>query len=264
MNELNSREKQLAHGCPLTFVTETDICRHTVTRYMPEMVKQAFGYKLGLYDILSYSDLDCIDPEQNPGRWRVFVTDMVTATGLHNVEDVLILSRSLLSSRKIAAALQREKGLERLRIISDGFCNPVALPTSRVVLTCMDYRLHRDSGRTLRNLLSKAVGPGDAYLLTTAGVAKELGEDTPRRELIVEELSSLKAKYELKELVFLSHQDCGKYGGSSAFPDEVTEMERYCSDMAAAEALGSGFGLRVRCGIIGLEADVPVSIKMIR
>lgn len=99
-------------------------------------------------------------------------------------------------------------------------------------------------------------------MLTTAGVAKELGEATPRRDLITAELRSLKAKYGISELVLLSHQDCGKYGGSIAFAGPLAEAERYCSDMTAASAVAIGLGLDVRRGTILLEDDSPTGIKM--
>lgn len=158
MLEMNDRERQLAHSCPLTVVTEADIDSDAANYWLPTLVQEAFGYNPFLYDVLSFTDLARIDPVRKPERWKVFVTDMGTATGLHHVEDVLILSKSWCSARRIADALKQEPGLEMLHITANGNYRAMASHPFRAILTCMDFRLHRGRGSLLGKLLRQSLG----------------------------------------------------------------------------------------------------------
>jgi carbonic anhydrase len=74
-----------------------------------------------------------------------------------------------------------------------------------------------------------------------AGGAKALANGTSSERDVL--LNQIKLSIELhgaKRVVFMTHRDCGGYGGSKSFADADAERAAHESQLAAAKALVAG------------------------
>jgi hypothetical protein len=235
-----TREQELANGCPLIILADSPLVaggRQDLRDDFAHASSEAFGTDEDRYDLLAVPDLAAA--LHDPGALQLLRGDVQTAIGLHGNERLLIASEQggLLWGEGMLGDFQKDVG--NVSVIETRRSNR-GLGGEPIVLTCMDWRLH---GRPhlAEALLNSPLRLASYRLMTTPGVSKELGADSPRQRFIFGQLGRYWGSGPGR-VVLLSHLDCGKYGGSRAFTSVKEEADAYVRDMnAAAEALHRSF-----------------------
>lgn len=119
------------------------------------------------------------------------------------------------------------KQLFRLKVLQDHYRAEACL------VWCFDQRF----SRSLRKLLQ--IRRWSKYdLVMVAGGAKSLisRSDESERRFVLDQVTKSLKLHHAKRIVLMLHQDCGAYGGSSAFP-AGEELHRLENDLLKAKAL---------------------------
>lgn len=98
-----------------------------------------------------------------------------------------------------------------------------------VLVRCMDFRLNN----SFNDWLGEKGYMGDADEISCAGSCKKFVEEpkSPVSEFL---FSQIKLSYELhgaRKIILTQHEDCGAYGGQSAFASRKEEKAKLVSDM---------------------------------
>ena len=103
-----------------------------------------------------------------------------------------------------------------------------------LVITCMDFRLVRQTGKYLADL-----GLENNYdLLSVAGSTKDLvAGDEKIKDFFFRNINVSCALHSARQVFIIHHSDCGAYGGSAAFASAEKEKEFQISEMQKSEAV---------------------------
>lgn len=104
-----------------------------------------------------------------------------------------------------------------------------------LVLTCIDFRLQ---GATAAFIHAAGL-TGTSDRVAVAGAAKSLvtpdvGRD---REFLLRQIEIAASLHHISEVIVIQHEDCGAYGGSSAFTNAEAEIGHHRAVMQEAKAL---------------------------
>ncbi len=115
-----------------------------------------------------------------------------------------------------------------------------------MILTCMDFRIQE----AVSSFAREAGLMGNYDLVSLAGAQRALLQpDT--REATMLQVSLSRELHGIQEVIFVSHDDCGAYGGSKAFEGLESERAHYARDMKeAALAIQSVFPTLKVSGVI--------------
>lgn len=102
-----------------------------------------------------------------------------------------------------------------------------------LIINCMDFRLQEKLSKFLAGL-----GIARNYdLISVAGSALVLAnpKNVRDRGFIIEQITIAVAKHGIRRVMIINHQDCGAYGGSSAFDSPQKEKARHLKDLSLAK-----------------------------
>ena len=97
-----------------------------------------------------------------------------------------------------------------------------------LILGCLDYRIQATVSEFSRQRFD-----GLADYLALAGGPKKI-VDRATRSQVVEQIKLAVSLHEMKTIVLMGHQDCGAYGGSTAFENLTTEISHLVWDIFTA------------------------------
>lgn len=100
---------------------------------------------------------------------------------------------------------------------------------SSLLMQCMDFRF----GKKMKEFMEQNNLLGDADLVSMAGAAKNL-VDPETRAFALRQIEISKDLHNMKQVILMSHTDCGAYGGKKAFADEKAEYEKLTGDLREA------------------------------
>jgi carbonic anhydrase len=124
------------------------------------------------------------------------------------------------------------------------------------VITCVDFRFQD----IYRKGITEVFGITDYDLWAFPGAAKNFVSPA-EQEFAAAMIAKIQAVsvglHNIKQLVILSHEDCGGYGGRKSFQSCEVEYNKHAEDLQAAkEMLQEHFpGITVRIGLARLAED---------
>lgn len=101
-----------------------------------------------------------------------------------------------------------------------------------VVLCCMDFRYHK----AIVDHVTNELGIPDFDLITEAGGVRYIAEQ--KKHVMDDMLAELDISFHLHHvdtIVLINHEDCGGYGGKSAFDGDDHERESHHSALKTAK-----------------------------
>ena len=115
-----------------------------------------------------------------------------------------------------------------------------------MILTCMDFRIQE----AVCSYARQAGLTGNYDLVALAGAQRALTQPETREAAMLQ-VSLSRELHGIEEVIFVSHDDCGAYGGSKAFDGLESERAHYAGDMKeAAAAIQSLFPTLKVSGVI--------------
>ena len=126
-----------------------------------------------------------------------------------------------------------------------------------LVLMCMDFRF-RD---WVPGKVADQLGLGSYDLVSYAGGALLLGsDDSAEREVLLSQIKLSSRLHGIEAAVLVDHEDCGAYGGSSAFASSEEEFECHRVKMEKARAaIGAVLpSLRVALAYAGMDGGLQI------
>jgi len=230
----HGKQEDIAHGCAITVVTEPHfvvqrgLITKTLRRTFPAVCASPAGDTR--YDLLSAPGLDEIVDDNI--RLELLVEDILTAVSLHQAEYLTVIAEEGTQARL----------LDRLSLVPDLsslIMNGCRVPSPKTVgggllaLTCMDWRLHGYGG--FLQELHRTTGQRVGGVMTIPGAAKDLTACTVRGRLAAAALYDLVGSG-FRQVIIVSHTDCGKYGGHAGFAGADEENERLIGDLRQTAA----------------------------
>ncbi|HJV32653.1 MAG TPA: hypothetical protein VJ694_01365 [Patescibacteria group bacterium] len=246
VNHADAKQKEIAHGCEFTVLTESASFIHHGGP-IRDALRLQYDRENASYDLLSVPSLKHATKDQ--AFVDLLVGDITTALSLHRAEKILVASLTIQPRQLIRYLKDRDDLRGRVAFKAFSVNRPRRLEEQQtLVVTCMDWRLHGANG--IGMYVEKAFGVAQYGLFATAGAAKELVPGTARNDLFLSQLDLVASKG-LKRVILLSHTDCGKYGGDVAFEGVERQREKLSADLdAAADAIATHWPkLRIERGI---------------
>ena len=103
-----------------------------------------------------------------------------------------------------------------------------------VVLGCMDFRFWQ----AIVNYIQQQLGYSTFDLITEAGGTKALAEHTGEiYDDLLRELTIASTLHHIKTIILVNHEDCGGYGGKSAFASNALEREQHRMHLAQTKQI---------------------------
>lgn len=133
-----------------------------------------------------------------------------------------------------------------------------------LVVTCMDYRLHRRGDG--RDFLAGLVGSlgSDCDIISRAGAAQDLVRpDGGAGEQLLRDLRISVENHGVKTIYLVNHENCGAYGGMT-FASRADELAQHWQDLDdAAETLRKTFpGVEVKTLLAELADGSPDEYRL--
>lgn len=256
----DAKQKEIAHGCEITVLTESASFIHhggTVT----DALRLQYDRGSSRYDLLSVPSLK--HATKDPKHVDLLVTDILTALSLHRAEKLLVAALTVHPRHLIRILKDRDDLRGRVQFKAFGVNRPRRLEEQHtLVVTCMDWRLHGVQG--IGAYVGQAFGSPQYALLATAGAAKELHPGTTRNDLFLSQLGLMTSKG-LKRVIFLSHTDCGKYGGDAAFDGREKQRTALVTGLETArQSLAEHFPkLKIELGIARTEQNRLMGVERV-
>lgn len=248
---MHQRERELASQCSLTLITEAGHELHSLIRpsSRTDPLLQILHVSNGRYDLISIPTFH--DLEHDVRRMQMLIENINLAVDVHSAEKVCVLGYD--DAESICEHLYRELQ-PRFQNLSFGSVF-VGMPTTasarepsrRLVVTCMDFRLHHEDG-----LQGGIVGP--TAWLTYPGAAFA-GIDKETKEIFFADLDRVLDREAVDELTLVSHTDCARYAAKYSWRNIKEEMEQLANDLLAiANRIRSRYShLTVFCVIANVE-----------
>ena len=104
-----------------------------------------------------------------------------------------------------------------------------------LLLSCMDFRLQT----TISNWLKENGYTGDVDIILVPGSCKVLAENQEgcQAGLILDGIRLAYEKHGVRRFILTQHEDCGAYGGQSAFASAEAEKIKHLIDLKKAKDL---------------------------
>lgn len=245
---MRQRERELAAQCSLTLITETNHEFHSLIR--PSSRTDHFLLRLwrvpdARYDLISIPTLHGL--EHDARRMQMLIENISLAVDVHSVEKVCVLGYD--DADSVCECLRRELQPRFSNLSFEGVfveSSPIALarePSRRLVVTCMDFRLHHEAG--LQGMFTES-----SAWLTYPGAALA-GLDAQTEEVFFSDIERVLDREAVNELTLVSHTDCAKYASEYSWRNIKEEVTRLGNDLRlVASRIRSRFGhLTVLCAI---------------
>lgn len=240
---MHQRERELASQCSLTLITEADHEFHSFLRSLlhanPLLVVPQIHY-----DLISLPTFHGL--EHDIWRRQMLIENISLAIDVHSAEKVLLLQNAA-EAIDVYCWLKRELGLKfsKLRfdsVLVRGF-EAQREPSRRLVVTCMDFRLHHEAG--LQGMFTEF-----SAWLTYPGAALA-GVDSQTEEVFFSDIDRVLDREAVDELTLVSHTDCAKYAAKHSWRNIKEEINRLGNDLRlVASRIRSRYGrLTVFCAI---------------
>lgn len=258
----DKRQKELAAQCSVTLVTEADYEFHSFLRSSShsDLLWQILHIPEAGHDLISIPAFR--DIEHDTRRTRLLIENICLAVDIHSTEMVRVLGYD--DADRVCEYLCRELR-PRFPNLSFGgvfFGSPATVPahepSRRLVVTCIDFRLHHEDG-----LQGGIVGP--TAWLTYPGAAFA-GTDKETEEIFFADLDRVLDREAVDELTLISHTDCAKYAAEYSWKNSGEERRRLENDLrVVASRIRSRYGhLTVICAIAvvregGVKELIPIS-----
>lgn len=250
----DKRHKELAAQCSVTLVAEAYWELHS--RSNPELVKALRANGLNnpeaRYDLLALPSFHGLAGDRQ--RMGMLVGNIALAIDVHSAEKVFLLHRSSDDANEFYTRLKREMALRFPKVA----LNPIFVskleehrePSRRLVLTCMDFRLHHETG--LQGMFTEA-----SAWLTYPGAAFA-GLDAKTEEVFFSDLGQVLDREAVGELTIVSHTDCAKYAGKFPWKNSREERRQLGNDLrVVAGRIRSVYShLTVLCAIARVQDGV--------
>lgn len=103
-----------------------------------------------------------------------------------------------------------------------------------LVFSCIDFRVQK----SLLQYLKKNGYEGDFDFLTAGGEAKNIADTAPEiRDFILGQIAISKELHNTKEIIFVTHEDCGAYGGAKSFKSRNDEFAKHLFNIGKAKQI---------------------------
>ncbi len=159
-------------------------------------------------------------------RKQLLVENIALAIDVHLSENVYVVGQ--LDAHEFCQYLRREFSLRSPNVLIKGFS--VLFPTKferasvrRLVVTCMDFRLHHAAG--LQGMFTEP-----SAWLTYPGAAFA-GVDLATEKIFFSDLDRVMDHEAVSELTLVSHTDCAKYAAKYSWRSEREERKQLESDL---------------------------------
>ncbi len=99
-----------------------------------------------------------------------------------------------------------------------------------VVVSCMDFRLYSgDLSANLFRTIRETFSVGDFDILTIAGGARNVDQPSSpeRRTVLFEDIQMALEKHRASKIIFLTHENCGKYASEGIIFKDCEEEKRF-------------------------------------
>jgi len=121
-----------------------------------------------------------------------------------------------------------------------------------VLVACEDFRMVKNHV----NWADHTLGDRNYDLVTAGGSQKAIVDETTR-DSILKWIGIGVDLHKANMVVIIAHEDCGAYGGSSAFNDWDEEKAKYVEDMNTAEGLiKTNFSVEVKKFVMMLDGTI--------
>ncbi|MBI2099620.1 hypothetical protein HYT45_04435 [Candidatus Uhrbacteria bacterium] len=248
---MHKREREHAASCSVTLVTEADWELHDYEN--PDFLKILGSCRLepakAHYDLISIPTFRGLILA--PKRIEILIGNIVLAVDVHSSESVWLMHKFSDSSDYVYHRLRREFVL-RFPKLSLSAClvpaeNSNREPSRRLVVTCMDFRLHHKAG--LQGMFTEA-----SAWLTYPGAAFA-GVDPATEEIFFADLDRVVDREAVSELTLVSHTDCAKYAAKYSWRNAGEERRQLANDLrAVAGRIRSRYShLTILCAIAKVE-----------
>lgn len=225
------------------------------SRSNPELVKALRANGLdnpeARYDLLTVSAIHGLALDNQ--RIEMLVGNIALAIDVHSVEKVFLLHNSGVDVDGVFTRLRRELTLRFPKLI----LSPVFVkrleghsePSHKLVLTCMDFRLHHAAG--LQGIFAENLA-----WLTYPGAALA-GLDAATEKIFFSDLDRVLDHEAVAELVLVSHTDCAKYASKYSWNNSREERRQLCNDLrvVAARIRSRYSHIKVLCKIASIRGD---------
>jgi len=104
-----------------------------------------------------------------------------------------------------------------------------------LLIRCMDFRFHRALEENLAKLIGQEACEFDSPGVGGGGSKSIIDGDS--REVVLGALDIAIEKHGVKHIIIVDHIDCGAYGGSSRFADEVEEEKFHIEKLHEAGSI---------------------------
>ena len=260
---MHQKEREHAAQCSTTLVTEAGWELHNYEG--PMLVKVLNNVcKLNTpearYDLISIPTFRGLSADAK--RVKLLISNIALAVDVHSAERVWLLHHSHYFSDEVYYRLRREfaqrfpmlsLSTERVPRMKEG-----REPSRRLVVTCMDFRLHHAGG--LQGMFT-----GKSAWLTYPGAAFA-GVDQATETVFFSDLDRVLDQEAVTELTLVSHTDCAKYAAKYSWRNAKEERKKLADDLRfVASRISSRYAhLTVLCAIAVIKNGavkelVPVS-----
>ncbi len=254
-----------SNHCSTLVLTTADAAVHVPGRLEKAMASLDGRWKPDRYDLLTVSGLSVLSEADDASLQAQVRVDIETALKLHKAERVVVA----VEGNPVNARRRIEKLVTGLRVKVQG-CNLAMFDAGEVrprelAVVCMDWRQHGEAGG-LQAAIDGVFGQVPRNLLSLAGGAKELGQDTPRAIETLRQIRAIRtANPGIKRVILTVHTDCGKYGGDGAFRDGDAQHDQLSMDLAAAAGvIADGGGCAMAAVIVRVADGKTARVERIR
>lgn len=244
-----TNHSDLASACSTTLVAEA----HPMLHYRP--ILKSHLAALGVdtrngYDLLAIPSFEAAAFDDK--RILNTLSNIALAIDVHQAETVVLLAGPERKFREFSERLEDEKAkrFPKLKLV----CGTLRVRNAqwkekrkaakRLVVTCMDFRLHRD-----KSLADFFLDPETSWL-TYPGAAYA-AVDPQTADIFWGDIMSVAEAYKVEEINVISHTDCAKYHGICRFKSRNEEIDRLVKDLRkTTDSLSTRLsGAKVKYGV---------------
>lgn len=237
---MHQKERELAAQCSLTLVTEAG--HDFLSLICPSL-------RTSPYDLISIPAFHAL--EYDARRMQMLIENISLAVDLHSAETIRVLGYD--DASNVYERLRRELSprfsnlLFKSVFVGSDRTASAREPLRRLVVTCMDFRLHHEAG-----LYGKFTEPS-AWLTYPGAVFA--GMDPETEEIFFSDLDRVLDREAVDELTLVSHTDCAKYATKYSWRNSREERRQLAQDLrAVAGRIRSRYAkLTILCVIAKVE-----------
>lgn len=247
---MHQREREIAAQCSLTLVTEASRANHL------SLILRVPTLRYDLISIPAFRGL-----KHDAKRMQILIANISLTVDVHSAERVCVLGYD--DAKSVCECLRREFNPRFPNLSFDGVfvespaTVPVHEPSRRLVVTCMDFRLHHEAG--LQGMFTEP-----SAWLTYPGAAFA-GVDPQTEEIFFSDLDRVLDREAVSELTLVSHTDCAKYATKYSWRNTKEEVTQLGNDLrlVASRIRSHHNHLTVLCAIAvvregGVKELIPI------